>query len=355
MDIGIAGGGINGLCCAWVLQQQGHTVHLYERDRIVAATSSASSKLLHGGLRYLENREFRLVREALRERDAWLERVPQLTSPLRLVLPVYGDSRRPRWMMGIGLFLYDRLAGKSILPPSRWLSASEILRRDPAFRSEGLKGGYEFSDGQMDDHALGLWVAEQARAEGAVIHEQCGVRSVSTNGSITLEDGTVRRHDRVLNICGPWAERLLENSGIKSPYKLDLIRGSHLIMQQPCKQAYLLEVPGERRIIFVLPWKGQTLVGTTEVRQELGSPIRCADEEREYMLGIIKHYFPALEPENFEIKSFAGVRPLLRSADDPSQATREYALDRKGALISVFGGKWTTSHALARKVSTQIQ
>jgi glycerol-3-phosphate dehydrogenase len=101
-------------------------IHLYERDRIVAATSSASSKLLHGGLRYLENREFRLVREALRERDAWLERVPQLTRPLRLVLPVYGDSRRPRWMMGVGLFLYDRLAGKSILPPSRWLSA----RRD---------------------------------------------------------------------------------------------------------------------------------------------------------------------------------------------------------------------------------
>jgi len=207
----------------------------------------------------------------------------------------------------------------------------------------------------MDDHALGLWVAEQARAEGAVIHEQCGVRAVSTNGSITLEDGSVRQHERVLNICGPWAERLLENSGIKSPYKLDLIRGSHLILQQPCKQAYLLEVPGERRIIFVLPWKGQTLVGTTEVRQELGSPIRCADEEHEYMLAIIKHYFPALEPENFEIKSFAGVRPLLRSADDPSQATREYAVDRKGALISVFGGKWTTSHALARKVSTQIQ
>jgi glycerol-3-phosphate dehydrogenase len=116
VDIGIAGGGVNGLCCAWVLQQQGHTVHLYERDRIVAATSSASSKLLHGGLRYLENREFRLVREALRERDAWLERVPQLTRPLRLVLPVYDDSRRPRWMMGIGLFLYDRLAGKAFCP-----------------------------------------------------------------------------------------------------------------------------------------------------------------------------------------------------------------------------------------------
>ena len=117
----------------------------------------------------------------------------------------------------------------------------------------------------------------------------------------------------------------------------------------------LLEVPGERRIIFVLPWKGQTLVGTTEVRQDLVSPICCADEEREYMLRILKYYFPELDPGKIEVTSFAGVRPLLRSADDPSQVTREYALDRRGALISVFGGKWTTAHALARKVSNQIQ
>lgn len=355
MDVGIVGGGINGLCCAWVLQQQGHSVHLYERNRVVAATSSASSKLLHGGLRYLENREFRLVREALRERDAWIERVPGLTRPLRLVLPVYEDSRRPRWMMGIGLFLYDRLAGRSTLPPSRWISAAEIVRRDPAFSSKGLKGGYEFSDGQMDDHALGLWVAEQAQAAGAEILEHCGVREVTPGGRITLDDGTLHQHERVLNICGPWSERLLEKSGIKSPYKLDLIRGSHLILDRPCAQAYLLEVPGERRIIFVLPWKDRTLLGTTEVRQDLGSPIVCAEEERDYLLRIFRHYFPDLELEGVEIESFSGLRPLLRSADNPSLATREYALHRTGALISVFGGKWTTAHALARKVSNQIQ
>lgn len=355
MDIGIIGGGINGLCCAWVLQEQGHQVHLYERDRLMNATSSSSSKLLHGGLRYLENREFRLVREALRERDAWLQRVPALTNPLRLVLPIYADGRRPRWMMGVGLFLYDRLAGRSMLPPAKWLSASEILRRDPEFRAAGLKGGYEFSDGQMDDHALGLWVAEQARIAGAEIHEGCGARAVSTDGQITLDDGSVRRHDRALNICGPWAGRLLEHSGIRSPYRLDLVRGSHLILERPCAQAYLLEVPGERRIVFVLPWKGRTLVGTTEVRQELGSPIRCAEEERDYMLAILRHYFPHWDVDSLQSASFAGLRPLLRSADNPSLATREYALHREGALISVFGGKWTTSHALARKVSTQIQ
>ena len=149
--------------------------------------------------------------------------------------------------------------------------------------------------------------------------------------------------------------RLLENSGIGSSYQLDLIRGSHLILGRPCPQAYLLEVPGERRIIFVLPWKGKTLVGTTEVRQTLGSPIRCSDEERAYMLQVFRHYFPKTCLDEVEIEDFAGLRPLIRSAADPSQATREYALQREGNLISVFGGKWTTSHALARKLSSQIQ
>lgn len=355
MDIGIAGGGINGLCCAWVLAEQGHKVSLYERDHLMAATSSASSKLLHGGLRYLENREFRLVREALRERDAWLRRMPQLTQPLRLVLPVYSDSRRSRWVTGTGLFLYDFLAGKSLLPSSAWLSAEELLERDPALKSDGLCGGYEFSDGQMDDHALGLWVAEQAKQSGVIIFEQSPVSSVSIDGEVILSDGQRNNHDRVLNICGPWAESLLEKSGIRSPYKLDLIRGSHLILDEQCPQAYLLEVPGERRIIFVLPWKGKTLVGTTEVRQSLGEPVLCSEEEKTYLLRVVEYYFPKRNSDLKKIESFSGVRPLLRSADNPSQATREYALHRDKSLVSVFGGKWTTAHALARKISKIIQ
>lgn len=355
MEVGIAGGGINGLCCAWVLAQQGHRVQLYERDTIVSATSSASSKLLHGGLRYLENREFRLVREALQERDAWLQRAPTLTKPLRLIFPVYSDGRRSRWLMGVGLFLYDILAGRSVLPPSRWLSADEILCKDPLLNRKGLRGGYEFSDGQMDDRALGLWVAEQAKSAGVIIHENTAVQSVSTAGTISLEDGRVSHHDRILNICGPWAERLLERSGLKSPYKLDLIRGSHLVVSRPCAQAYLLEVPGERRVVFILPWKGKTLVGTTEVRQGLSDAIRCGEVERAYLMQILEHYFPHLTTQDCCIESFAGLRPLLRSADNPSLATREYALHRDGALTTVFGGKWTTAHALACKVSNQIQ
>lgn len=354
MDIGIVGGGINGLCCAWVLQQQGHAVHLYERDRVMAATSSNSSKLLHGGPRYLENLEFRLVREALRERDAWLARVPEHTQPLQLVMPVYQDGRRPRRMIALGLFAYEHLAGNSALPPARWLAADQLATRDPALRSAVLRGGYEFSDGQMDDHALGLWVAGQAVAAGAVIREHCAVRSVDRSGRIRLEDGGFRQHQWLINACGPWAQRLLEQSGMVSAYQLDLVRGSHLILDYPRPQAYLLEGPAERRIVFLLPWKGKTLVGTTEVRQSLDAAVRCEDAERRYLLALVRHHLPKLDVADDRVESFSGLRPLLRAAANPGQATREYALHRDERLITAFGGKGTTACALARKLAAAI-
>ncbi len=354
VDIGIIGGGINGLCCAWLLQQQGNAVHLYERDQLMAATSSHSSKLLHGGLRYLENLEFRLVREALRERNAWLERVPELTRPLRLLLPVYQTGRRPRWLIRAGLFLYEILAGRSPLPASHWCSAEQIVHQDPDLCSDGLLGGYAFFDGQMDDLALGLWVAGQAQAAGAVIRERCEIRAVDRSGRIRFADGSSRGHERLINVCGPWAERLLQQSGLASPYHLDLVRGSHLVLDRPCPQAYLLEVPIEPRIAFVLPWQGKTLVGTTEVRQTIDTPVVCEDSERDYLLAVARHYFPRASRPERVVDAFAGVRPLLRSADNPAQATREYAIHRDGALVSVFGGKWTTACALAKKVSETL-
>jgi glycerol-3-phosphate dehydrogenase len=355
MKIGIVGGGINGLSCAWKLSQAGHSVDLYERDKLMTKTSQSSSKLLHGGLRYLEHGEFRLVREALRERDAWLQRVPSLTKPLRLVMPIYNGSRRARWKIGAGLFLYDHIAGRSLLPKSRWLSAKTLLERDPGLMSNGLKGGFEFSDGQMDDYQLGLWVAEQVRAAGGKLHEDTAVASVSTTGSITLQNGECTNYDRVINVCGPWAAQLLESSGLHSPYRLDTVRGSHLVIDQPCIQAYLLEAPQEERIIFALPWKGKTLLGTTEVRQALNEPVRCSDQEQDYLLNTYNHYRTISVSAESITDQFAGMRPLLSSANEPGRATREYAIQRDNKLINVFGGKWTTTLALAQEVTRRIQ
>ncbi len=187
VDIGIVGGGINGLCCAWQLAKQGNKVHVYKRDTLMKATSTASSKILHGELRYLENREFRLVNDALREQDAWTRRVRHLAKPLRLVMPIYQQSRRPSWVIALGLFLDDHLAGKRILLKAKLLSAQELISRDAHPKSEGLEGGYESSDGQMDDQALALCLWPSRRG-----------KRVSTSAK-TLKRNDSRRPDHYCN------------------------------------------------------------------------------------------------------------------------------------------------------------
>jgi glycerol-3-phosphate dehydrogenase len=352
MKVAIIGGGINGLCCAWLLAQQGHQITLYERNQLASATSRASSKLLHGGLRYLEQGQLRLVRESLQERDAWLQRVPSLTRPLQLVLPIYQRSSRSRWLVGLGLWLYDCLSGyhNRLLPKSVWLTAEEVLQRDPCLQPAGLQGAYAFYDGQMDDYQLALWVAEQARAVGATLLEHVAVQKVGIDGSVQWAN-EVADYDRVINVCGPWAETLLLKSGIASNYRLDTVRGSHLILNQACLQAYLLQVPHEQRIFFVLPWQGKTLLGTTEIRQQPDAPIECSIQERDYLLAAYNHYRTNTTLPSAIASSFAGIRPLLYSTANPSQASREYAIERQGKLINVFGGKWTTALALAGKVN----
>jgi glycerol-3-phosphate dehydrogenase len=363
MHIAIIGAGINGLCISWELAKAGHRVTVYERDTVVAHTSSASSKLLHGGLRYLENGEFRLVREALQERQAWFHRAPALAKPLQLTLPIYASSHRGRSLMGLGLWLYDFLARTSHLPNHTWLNRETATARLPELNPTGLRGAYQFWDGQMDDRALGLWVADQNRQAGATIHEQAPVTAVTTDGRLNLATtGEARRYDHIVNAAGPWARHLLHTSNIPSQQDLDLVRGSHLILDRPCPTAYLLEVPDDHRLFFVLSWRHGTLIGTTEVREDYPpgsdpspSPPTPSAGEVDYLLNAYNDYFhqPACSAD---IRAtFAGLRPLVKSAANPGRATREYVLERQGRLTTVFGGKWTTACALARKVRQGVE
>lgn len=350
MRIAVVGGGINGLACAWKLAHAGHEITLFERDKLMQATSRSSSKLLHGGLRYLENGEIGLVREALSERDQWLARAPHLAKPLPMIYPIFKSGRRSKWLVGVGVWMYRWLSHASVLPAPRWLARKEILQSRPTLKSSGLIGGYQLYDGQMDDYSLGLWVGEQSRKLGVTIHENVAVEKIDRNGMLYTQDGEIHAFDRIINVAGPWAEKLLQQSGLSSPIKLDLIRGSHIVVRRHCEQAYLLEVPGERRIFFVLPWQGKTLIGTTEVRQQLDELIECSKAEIDYLINAYNHWMVEHVAESDIEGTFAGVRPLLTSADDPSRATREYAIRREGQLINVFGGKWTTSCALADRV-----
>jgi len=361
MNIAIVGGGINGLCAAWMLANSGHHITLYERGRLMQETSSASSKLLHGGLRYLENGGFRLVREALRERKFWIDNAPHLARPLKLYLPVYHSSRRPAWQVRTGLVIYDILAGSSCLGRHRKEELSEFIQVHPDVKTSGVSAVYSYYDAQMDDQKLGMWVAGQAASAGVHILEHHPVTGITTDGILSYRQPDkpdtehFRRYDLIINIAGPWAERLLEDSGIKAQHQLDLVRGTHILFRQPTTYGYVFEVPGERRIFFVLPYHGQTLVGTTEVRQTLDEPIAPSQEEQTYLLNAYNHYFSQQRQPRDIAASFAGLRPLIKTAKAPDRATREYAIDEIEKVITVFGGKWTTARALAQRLVHRVE
>jgi glycerol-3-phosphate dehydrogenase len=359
------------LCSAWALAKAGYSVTLYERNQIMQATSAASTKLLHGGLRYLEQAQFRLVREALKERAWWLSHAPEITQPVELILPVYENSQRPRWLLKMGLWLYDQLAGCDNIAPHRWYSASDLRRLAPTIKSQGLQGGFVFYDGQMDDYKLGLWVAEQAKTLGVKILEQQPVKQICLDGTLEIATDKVQ-YDAIVNVTGPWAVAMLTNSNLPSHYQLNfhksltdtipsrysirevILRGSHIMFNNVLERGYFLPVPGEQRICFALPYQGKTLVGTTEVRQTLEQPIKCSEAEAKYLVKVYNTYFTDSKSVDEIDETFSGVRPLIHSATDAYKTTREYALETQGRIVTVYGGKWTTARALGQKVANAV-
>lgn len=360
VNVAIIGGGINGLCTSWLLAQKGINVTLFEKNSIMRATSSASSKLLHGGLRYLENFEIRLVKESLKERVFWLEHAPHLTRPLKILFPVYRDSQRPSWMIQLGLFFYDQLAGKYKLGAYQ---KESFENNQDGLKHEGLCTCFSYFDAQMHDYELGLWVAEQAGACGVKIFENTEVNLIDPDlGKVGLrhtkhapENIQNLTFDYILNITGPWAQELIQRNGVDTKTSLELVRGSHLLVDRKAHEAYILEAPGERRIFFVLPYKGLTLIGTTEVKHLLGQPIVCSREERVYLLNAYNHYFETPITENDIVETFAGLRPLIHTGAQLHKVTREYTYEWSGdKLLTVFGGKWTTARALAEKITAEL-
>ncbi|HSP33359.1 MAG TPA: FAD-dependent oxidoreductase, partial [Thermoanaerobaculia bacterium] len=265
--VAVIGGGINGAGISWELARRDYEVVLFERGECGAQTSSRSTKMIHGGLRYLEHLQFGVVRESLRDRAWLLEHAPELVKPLEIFLPVYDDSPRSRLTIRTGLVLYDLLAGRENIQRHRSFSRDEILARGPLVDS-GLRGGFSYWDAQTDDYELVRTVVASAAAEGAAICEHTPVDALTRHGNHWAVQTTRSKEPFhfVVNAAGPWMNEFLRANRILASYVLSLIRGTILVLTRRISDVgFLLQSTDDQRVFFVLPWKRTSLVGTTEV------------------------------------------------------------------------------------------
>jgi glycerol-3-phosphate dehydrogenase len=356
--VAVIGGGINGLGVAWELSRRDYGVTLFEKGRCGAQTSSATTKMIHGGLRYLEHAHVALVRESLRDRAWLLQNLPALVKPIEILLPVYDDSPRRALTLRAGLTLYDLLAGRHNIAPHMAMSAEELIARVP-LTPEGLRGGFSYWDAQVDDYALARTVVASAKSEGAAIREETRVVSLRRAGNewiVITASGEEERFDFIINAAGPWMNALLAENRIRSRYRLSLVRGSHLILKRRVGGVgMLLQSLSDRRVFFVLPWKETTLVGTTEVRHRTSlENVHATSEEIDYLIARFNRYLREPIGSNDVASTFAGVRPLVGRASNPSAIGRDYRLERRGNLLNIFGGKMTTFRSMAEKVAMRV-
>ncbi len=369
IDLLIIGGGVNGAGIARDAAGRGLSVTLCEQGDLAGATSSASSKLIHGGLRYLEHYEFRLVREALQEREVLLGIAPHIAWPMRFVLP-HAPEQRPAWLVRLGLFLYDHIGGRRSLPGTTRLD----LRRAPEGRpiQAGFRTAFAYSDCWVDDARLVVLNAVDARARGAAIHTRTRCVSARREDGVwraVLQDvrtGEARAVTAraLVNAAGPWvADVLNARAGLNSSKRPRLIKGSHIVVDRlyDGPQAYLLQNT-DKRVIFVIPYQDRfSLIGTTDVPFDADpGRVVISPEETDYLCAAASRYLRQPVTPGQVVHSYAGVRPLFDdAAANASAVTRDYVLDLDHAggqapILSVFGGKITTYRRLAEHALDQL-
>ncbi len=359
-DLLVIGGGINGAAIAHLAAKRYKTVALLEQGDFGSGTSSKSTKLIHGGIRYLENFELDLVYESLRERFLQLQVAPHLVKPLGFVIPVYKGSGRPLWMMRFGVFLYDLLAGPYKVQPHKSLTAEEVLELEPGIKKAGLQGGVIYYDAQMDDARLCLENVMMAGEYGAHVANYAKVVSfLKENGRVV----GVRAHDllgihefevrakKVVCAAGPWTNELLRLDAPRAQEKVRTTKGIHIVYKgQISNHALLLGSQSDGRIFFVIPWMGNSLIGTTDT-DYTGSPdnVKVEKEDMDYLIHESKRVFPGLEFDREKIvTTFAGLRPLIRKKGSPHKVSRKHLFyQTPSGLISVVGGKYTTYRKVA--------
>lgn len=367
-DVLVIGGGVNGAGVARDLAGRGLSVILCEKGDLASATSSASTKLIHGGLRYLEHREFRLVRESLKERQVLLQAAPHIIRPMTFVLP-HRPGLRPRWMISLGLFLYDHLGGRGRLPKSR----SVTFGRDPAMHplKDSFRSGHAYADCWVDDSRLVVLTALDAKEKGARILTRAaceGLTPAADGWTATLRDVTSDRVGRVraamvVNASGPWVAQTLGLAGARAAtHKIRHVKGSHIVVPRLYEgaHAYILQ-NDDRRIVFMIPYEGDyTLIGTTDVDYNGNlDAVRISDGEVLYLCKAASDWLRRPVTPESVLWTYSGVRPLLDDGQDSaSEVTRDYLLEttrHAGApMLSVYGGKLTTFRRLSEQAGEAV-
>ncbi|MES2825967.1 MAG: FAD-dependent oxidoreductase [Pseudomonadota bacterium] len=365
-DFVVIGAGIQGAGVAQAAAAAGYSVLVLEQTAVAAGTSSKSSKLIHGGLRYLESAQFGLVRESLHERALLLKLAPELVKLQPLHIPLYKDSTRSPLMIRAGLSLYALLAGLDknalfrSLPQSKWSTLDGL-------KQANLRAIFRYHEAQTDDAALTRAVLHSAQTLGAELLIPARFISAQRDASscrvIYEKSG---RQDSVscrvmVNCAGPWAQAVIAQVHPTLAFPaLDLVRGSHLLLPPLLKQHFYLEAPQDKRAVFALPWQGKLLLGTTErLHTEAPEKAHCTSAEQEYLLTTLQHYFPHLQIVPEQIESFAGLRVLPRSDKNAFVRPREvlFAVDNEHQprILSVMGGKLTTYRKTAQMALSRLR
>lgn len=370
-DIFVIGGGINGCGIARDAVGRGYSVFLAEMNDLASGTSSGSTKLIHGGLRYLEFYEFRLVREALMEREVLWRNAPHIIWPMRFVLPFFSGGPRPAWMLRLGLFLYDHIGGRRLLPATKTLD----MRRDPAGKplKPLFSKAFEYSDGWVNDARLVVLNARDAADRGAIIRTRTKVVAARREGDlwvITIEDLRDRKTETVkarllVNAAGPWVDHVLAKTvGKNDVHNVRLVQGSHIVVRKKFDdpRAYFFQNK-DGRIIFAIPYEDDfTLIGTTD-RDYSEDPhnVTISESEIDYLCAAASEYFADPVTRADIVWTYSAVRPLFDDgASKAQEATRDYVLKAEGGegvapLINAFGGKITTYRRLAESMLEKIE
>ena len=338
-----------------------HSVALLEKNDFASGASSKSTKLLHGGIRYLENFEFDLVRESLKERFIQWQAVPYLVKPMPFVIPVYKNDARALWMMKLGVWLYDFLSGKYRIGRHRFLSVAEITSLAPGINLDGLVGGVEYFDAQMDDARLCLENVLMADKQGAVVANYVEVEDFIKDNhqhatGVKVRDGLSGGHmdifaSKIIVTAGPWSDELIQKDAPHGVKRLRPTKGVHIVYRgEISPSAFLLQSRQDKRIFFIIPFKGNSLIGTTDTDyHQSPDSVKVEEADIQYLLQEAGRIFRNINFDRSKIiTTFAGLRPLVSEKGDPSRISRKHTIENNSSgIYFVMGGKYTTYRAIA--------